>query len=94
MDKHHITPSQIERLSLLAEECAEVSQVVSKVLRFGWGGNTEKHDNVEHLEQEIADLQVVIKMLANNQDISLKRIEEKEEAKVKRLKKYLIFNTI
>src|SRR5579872_899269 len=31
-----LTPAQIERLALLAEECGEVMQAVSKILRHGY----------------------------------------------------------
>lgn len=31
-----LTPAQIERLAMLAEECAEVIQVVGKILRHGY----------------------------------------------------------
>jgi len=31
-----LTPAQIERISYLAEECAEVAQTCMKILRHGW----------------------------------------------------------
>ncbi len=31
-----LSPGEIERLAILAEECGEVAQAVGKVLRFGW----------------------------------------------------------
>lgn len=51
-----LTPAQSECLAFLAEEGAEVVQVVAKVHRFGMGVNpwNGKH-NREHLEREIAD---------------------------------------
>ncbi len=51
-----LTPAQTECLAFLAEEGAEVVQVVSKIHRFGMGINpwNGKH-NREHLEREIAD---------------------------------------
>ncbi len=51
-----LTPAQTECLAFLAEEGAEVVQVVAKIHRFGYGVNpfNGKH-NREHLEREIAD---------------------------------------
>lgn len=43
-----------EVLTILQEECAEVIQAVSKIRRFGSGGN------MLELKKEIADLQCMI----------------------------------
>ncbi len=52
-------------LCCLSEECAEVAQRCSKIMRFGWKekqpGNDK--DNTERLELEIADLLGIIRIL-------------------------------
>ena len=59
-----LDPEQQEFLQLLAEECAETVQRVTKILRFGlrrnpWNGQ----DNVERLEAEIGDICAVLDVL-------------------------------
>lgn len=48
-------------LILLAEECAEVQQLVAKILRFG--ENTRYANNVEELQKEFNDILAIADML-------------------------------
>jgi NTP pyrophosphatase (non-canonical NTP hydrolase) len=52
-------------LSILAEECAEVSQAVSKIYRFGPDNLNPitKIKNIDKLKEEIADVQGMIKLV-------------------------------
>lgn len=76
MSDHYnkLTPAEAERLAMLAEECAEVIQIVGKVLRHGYeschpnGGE----DNRTLLETEITDLRAVILAMVACGDISLR----------------------
>lgn len=75
---------QDEILLIMQEECAEVIQAISKVKRFGL------ENNIEQLNQEIADLLCMIELayrhniIDNNEERVKNRIAVKEE----RLKKY------
>jgi len=61
-----------EILLITQEECAEVSQAISKVFRFGM---EDSHpvtgiNNREHLEEEIGDLMCMIDLLIDNGIVS------------------------
>ena len=53
-------------LILLKEECAEIIQIASKINRFGWSSTKSAMDgitNTEQLQNEIADLTGILRML-------------------------------
>lgn len=55
-----------EILNITLEECAEVTQAISKVFRFGFDGvhpDTPSVTNKMHLEEEIGDLICMIDLL-------------------------------
>jgi NTP pyrophosphatase (non-canonical NTP hydrolase) len=55
-----------EILNITLEECAEVTQAISKIFRFGFDSrypSLESKDNKAHLEEEIGDLLCMIKIL-------------------------------
>jgi NTP pyrophosphatase (non-canonical NTP hydrolase) len=62
------SPAQRERLAILMEECAEVQQVIGKILRHGW--RNEGHCNRIALEHELGDLQWIVSMLVANDDVN------------------------
>jgi NTP pyrophosphatase (non-canonical NTP hydrolase) len=55
-----------EILLITQEECAEVTQAISKVFRFGFDSVHKGIDNREHLEEEIGDLMCMIDLLIDN----------------------------
>lgn len=57
-----------EILLILQEECAEVTQAVSKCFRFGLDGKKEgeKSTNAQRLEEEIGDLLAMVQLLTEN----------------------------
>lgn len=58
-----LTPAEAERLAMLIEECGEVIQAATKVLRHGWDSHHPDNphaDNRNMLHVEIMDLQGVI----------------------------------
>jgi len=61
-----LRPDEAERLAMLAEECAEVIQIIGKILRHGYE-ETHPDDmtisNRQLLSKEIADLFVIIKLM-------------------------------
>ena len=59
-----------EILLITQEECAEVTQAISKVFRFGMDDEYNGQTNREHLEEEIGDLMCMIDLLIENGVIS------------------------
>ena len=63
---NQLTPAQAERLAMLAEECAEVIQVVGKILRHGYDSHHPSDPsttNRQLLEREITALRAVASAL-------------------------------
>lgn len=52
-----------EIMHIAQEECAEVTQAISKVFRFGFAGVHEGKSNKQSLEEEIGDLECMIELL-------------------------------
>ena len=52
-----------EILLIAQEECAEVTQAISKVFRFGIDSVHNGVSNKEHLEEELGDLLCMIELL-------------------------------
>jgi NTP pyrophosphatase (non-canonical NTP hydrolase) len=79
-----------EIMSILQEECAEVTQAVSKCFRFG----LENHKpgkpltNKEHLEVELGDVIAMIELLQDLGIVSTTAIELAKHQKFEKLKKW------
>lgn len=71
-----------ELLVILMEECGEVIQASSKVLRFG-----EAH-NLDELKKEVGDLYAMITLLEENGLVTWEGLEERQERKFEKLKVY------
>lgn len=72
------------------EECAEVTQAISKIFRFGFDS---KHPisgktNKESLEEETGDLLAMIDIMVEKCIISDSKINEARKAKREKLKKW------
>lgn len=68
-----LSPAQAERLAMLAEECAEVVQIVGKILRHGYeSAHPEKPDitNRTLLLFELTDLVAVKELMVSSGDIA------------------------
>jgi NTP pyrophosphatase (non-canonical NTP hydrolase) len=52
-----------EIYAITQEECAEVVQAISKVMRFGLDTSHNGRTNREHLSEELGDLQCMISLL-------------------------------
>ena len=85
-----LSDKQREALLILQEECAEVTQAVSKIFRFGADnfkpGKTLT--NTEHLETELGDLLCMIEILYDQGLIRAEEIEQAMQAKREKLKIY------
>ena len=76
-----------ELLVILMEECAEVQQACSKVLRYG-----EDRENINKLISEVGDLQCMIQLLASNLEISEQEMYKGIHNKRKKLVKWSNLN--
>ena len=73
-----------ETLTILSEECAEVVQASSKLIRFG----PYDEDNIAELEKELGDVMAMILVLDYYGYVSTENITKNVEPKLKKLKKY------
>lgn len=55
-DKALNNRENLEVMMIAQEECAEVTQAISKVFRFGFDEVYQEKTNRQHLEEEIGDL--------------------------------------
>lgn len=62
-----ITEEELGKLTNLAEECAEVQQMVSKIIRFGWDSHhpedPERTPNIVRLAREVGNILAVIDIM-------------------------------
>jgi len=73
---------QQELLTIVMEECAEVTVECSKIKRFGL------KDNVTNLEKEIGDLMCMVMLLEEAKLIDIKSVEKAIANKRAKLKKW------
>lgn len=92
MNEHfnQLTPAEAERLAILSEECAEVIQIIGKILRHGYESTHPKGGptNRDHLELELGDVLCIGRMMSRNGDVEEESIEEHASEKLSRLFKY------
>lgn len=85
-----LSPAEIERLAILAEECGEVVQAVGKVLRHGWesqspyGGKT----NRVALEREIGNVRAIVNLMLDSRDVRLGDVQSWQRSKRVALEKW------
>ena len=58
--------AQKEVLLITQEECAEVTQAISKVFRFGIDGSHNERTNKERLTEELGDLHCMIELIVES----------------------------
>ena len=77
-----------EILHILQEECAEVTQAISKCFRFGLDNAKpgKPLTNVEHLEGEIGDLLAMVDLLKYYNVVSDEGLNTAKQAKIEKLK--------
>ena len=74
---------QDELLTILMEECGEVIQAASKIMRFG--ADTDK---LSELEKELGDVYCMMDLLQQEDMVSWTEIDEQAQKKVDKLKIY------
>jgi NTP pyrophosphatase (non-canonical NTP hydrolase) len=77
-----------EILHILQEECAEVTQAISKCFRFGLDNVKpgKPLTNAEHLEGEIGDLLAMVDLLKYYNVVSEAGLNTAKQAKIEKLK--------
>jgi NTP pyrophosphatase (non-canonical NTP hydrolase) len=85
------TPHEREILTILIEECAEVQQRATKLLRFGRDEVQpgQPHNNRERLSGELGDLNAIVEMAANYGLVALHVVWQQELKKRAKLRKYM-----
>lgn len=75
-----LTPAEQERLEILAEECAEVVQAVTKILRHGYESahpdERDGLDNRHYLGVEITDVYAAVFALIEYQDMEASYVDD------------------
>ena len=74
-------------MSILSEECAELTQVCMKIVRFGIENNKYKNKR-EWLIEEAGDVLCMIKLLSENDLVTWEELEERANYKKNKLKKW------
>jgi len=83
------TTKQIKEIMLITqEECAEVTQAISKVFRFGFDGKYNGTTNVQRLEEEVGDLMCMIDLLINNGIVNESAVMTAKHEKMMKLEKW------
>lgn len=79
---------ELEVLLIAQEECAEVVQAISKLLRFGPNSTWNDRSNQERLEEEIGDLMCMIELMEQRGIIDSEFVRRAKTAKYHKLEKW------
>lgn len=77
-----------EIMLIAQEECAEVTQAISKVFRFGIGGVHNGATNKQRLEEEVGDLLCMIEMMIEKNIIDGQAVAQAGLKKKEKLAKW------
>ena len=70
------------------EECAEVTQAISKIFRFGVDSSHNGTSNQEHLDEEVGDLLCMIQLMIDYKMVNEEMVLSAKKAKLEKLKKW------
>lgn len=89
-DIPYLTAAEIERLAMLAEECGEVVQAISKVLRHGWNSQSPYggKPNRIALERELGDVRAIVNMMLDADDVRLAEIQTWQRSKRRAMRQW------
>lgn len=77
---------QREILLITQEECAEVTQAISKIFRFGLESEHKGVTNLAHLEEETGDLLCMLHLMQEHGLINWTNVEKAKTNKLEKLK--------
>ena len=80
--------TQKEIILSAQEECAEVTQAISKVFRFGFDSVHNDKTNKQRLEEEIGDLVCMFQLMDEKEMIDWSRVSVAASLKREKLKKW------
>jgi NTP pyrophosphatase (non-canonical NTP hydrolase) len=83
--KNNMTEIEKEIMLITQEECAEVTQAISKVFRFGMNDSYKGVTNRQHLEEEIGDLMCMIDLMIDNGIVSESAVMTAKNEKLNKL---------
>lgn len=75
-----------EIMLITQEECAEVTQAISKIFRFGFLSQHNGRSNRQHLAEELGDLQCMIDLLIGTGMVTQEELDAAKLAKREKLK--------
>jgi len=81
-----ITDRDREVMLIAQEECAEVTQAISKVFRFGFLSEHNGKNNKQHLEEEIGDLLCMVDLMREANLVNWQNVIDASEKKREKLK--------
>lgn len=80
--------NHLEIMLITQEECAEVTQAISKVFRFGIDATHNAHTNRARLTEEVGDLKCMIDLMCDQGIIDREEVNKAADAKLKKLKRW------
>jgi len=80
-----LSMKQAEQLIILTEECAEVTQAATKLLRFGI---QDEYQSLDDLTKELGDLLGIIDWVTKEFDINVETIVQYGQMKQEKMKKW------
>jgi len=90
---NNLSPAETERLALVMEECAEVIQVIGKILRHGYASynpfDEKKTTNRELLEMELGHFGAASSLLIKNNDVNWRKCDRHDIQKQDSVKQWL-----
>jgi NTP pyrophosphatase (non-canonical NTP hydrolase) len=81
-----LTTETKEIFCIAQEECAEVTQAISKIFRFGFNSEYNGRTNVQRLEEETGDLLAMIDIMIQKGLVSDSNVNAARKAKKEKLK--------
>lgn len=72
-----------ELMTILMEECAELSVAASKIIRFG-----ESKENLLRLQEEVGDVMCMLNLLHEHDFVSWVDVDQQADRKYEKLKMF------
>lgn len=89
-----MTESQKQILLIAQEECAEVTQAISKVFRFGFDSEYNGQTNHQRLTEEVGDLLCMIDLMIEKNLLNKDAVDSASLKKRNKLQKWSeVFNS-
>ena len=83
-----LTENEKEIMLITQEECAEVTQAISKIFRFGLLSQHNGKSNRERLAEEVGDLMCMIDLLIDTDMINEAEVMAAKNEKLLKLKQW------